>query len=51
MSYHYTFDSGATYGVKDVNKITSRFVTAGIAQTFTENSQAPYNLSSVSYTL
>lgn len=46
MSYHYTFDSGATYGVKDVNKITSRFVTAGIAQTFTENSQAPYNLSS-----
>ncbi len=43
MSYQFTFDEQAVYGVKDINRITARLVTAGIADGFEDNGK-PYNL-------
>ena len=43
MSYKYSFADNETYNAADVNKITSRLVTSGVAESF-ENDK-PYNLS------
>lgn len=43
MSVTYSFCDGATYSAADVNRITSRLVTGGIADPFTDG--VPYNMS------
>ncbi len=43
MSYHFNFADNAEYSAADVNKITSRLVTAGVEDPFTDG--VSYNLS------
>ena len=43
MSYNFSFADNAVYSAADVNKITSRLVTSGIEDPFTDG--VPYNLS------
>ena len=43
MSYSFSFCDNAVYSAADVNKITSRLVTSGIEDPFTDG--VPYNLS------
>ena len=43
MSYTYTFKDNEIYGAEDINRITKRLVTSGIADTFTDG--VPFNLS------
>lgn len=43
MAYHFSFADNGVYSAADVNKITSRLVTAGIEDSFVDG--VPYNLS------
>lgn len=45
MSYNFSFADNAVYSAADVNKITSRLVTAGVEDPFTDG--VPYNLSAI----
>ena len=45
MSFHYSFCDDAVYTAADVNQITKRLVTKGVADVFTDGT--PYNLSAI----
>lgn len=45
MSYTFSFADNGVYSAADVNKITSRLVTSGVADPFTDG--VPYNLSAL----
>ena len=45
MSYRFSFADNGVYGAADINAITARLVTGGVADSFTDG--VPYNLSSI----
>ena len=45
MGYSYGFADNAVYGAEDMNKLTSRLVTGGIADPFVDD--LPYNMTKV----
>lgn len=45
MAYNFSFADNGIYGAEDLNKITSRLVSSGVEDSFTDG--VPYNLSSL----